>query len=109
MIERVDEMKKKLQVAFYILATFIMVVNQLGITSVVTAKTIDSSDDGETVVYHDYAEYEKALNEYNKEYAQYEKDLNEYNQKKQQHDEVQEVADRIEKENAQKKRIMKQL
>ena len=81
-----------------------MVIGQLGIAEVF-AETVsnDNSPREENRIYHDYGDYQQALKEYNKEYAQYEKDLDQYNEKKQEHDDAQEEANRIEKENAEKK------
>ncbi|MGT9146684.1 SpaA isopeptide-forming pilin-related protein, partial [Enterococcus faecalis] len=97
-------MKKKIYKVAYILASLVMIIGQLGIAQVF-AETVspDDSSARETKVYHDYEEYQKALKQYNEEYAQYEQDLDEYNQKKQEHDDAQSEADRVEKENAEKK------
>ncbi|MBO1142212.1 LPXTG cell wall anchor domain-containing protein [Enterococcus avium] len=86
-----------------------MVIGQLGIAQVF-AETVSADDSParETKVYHDYEEYQKALKQYNEDYAQYEQDLNEYNQKKQEHDDAQAEADRVEKENAEKKAAYEQ-
>ncbi|MGT9066361.1 hypothetical protein, partial [Enterococcus faecalis] len=97
-------MKKRIYKVVYMLASLVMVIGQLGIAQVF-AETVspDDSSARETKVYHDYEEYQKALKQYNEEYAQYEQDLDEYNQKKQEHDDAQSEADRVEKENAEKK------
>jgi LPXTG-motif cell wall-anchored protein len=96
-------MMKNFNKAIYVIASFVMVIGQLGVIQVV-AETVRSDDSTlETKVYHDYVEYQKALKEYNEEYAHYQQDVNEYDQKKQEHDDAQAEADRVEKENAQKK------
>ncbi|WP_080442376.1 SpaA isopeptide-forming pilin-related protein [Enterococcus faecalis] len=97
-------MKKRIYKVVYMLASLVMVIGQLGIAQVF-AETVspDDSSARETKVYHDYEEYQKALKQYNEDYAQYEQDLDEYNQKKQEHDDAQAEADRVEKENAEKK------
>ncbi|MGT9147918.1 SpaA isopeptide-forming pilin-related protein, partial [Enterococcus faecalis] len=102
-------MKKRIYKVVYMLASLVMVIGQLGIAQVF-AETVsaDDSPGRETKVYHDYEEYQKALKQYNEDYAQYEQDLDEYNQKKQEHDDAQAEADRVEKENAEKKAAYEQ-
>ena len=81
---------------------FLMIISQLG--SVQLFSEIANADNtSNQKVYHDYDEYQKALTKYTQDYNQYEQKLNEYNQKKQEYDNLWAEAERIEKENAEKR------